>query len=300
MANMHLVTGHAGTAHVTSADQGSFNAAMFGPGQYVLNRGNKLAATVVTNNKITISDGALLMQGRYVNLNSPVDLTIENGTQNMFRNDLIVARYTKDTSSDVEEVNLVVIKGTSVESSPVDPEYTSADLLNGNVLINDMPLYRVPINGINVQTPVALFEELDNIEGAKDLISAHNESGNAHSSLFSSRIGAHNSADNAHSALFAAKEDKPTTVTGSGAITVTLADNKDYAYTDVTSLAMTAAAVNCHGFIAFGTSTPTINVSGFAASNGDDITSAAAGEVWEFSVFAFNGGAYIIWQKKGE
>ena len=85
-------------------------------------------------------------------------------------------------------------------------------------------------------------------------------------------------------------------VTGTGAITVTIENNKDYAYTDVTSLAMTAAAVKCHGFIGFGSSTPTINVSGFAASNGDDITAAAAGEVWEFSVFPHSGGAYIIWK----
>lgn len=94
--------------------------------------------------------------------------------------------------------------------------------------------------------------------------------------------------------------EKTEKVTGSGAITVTIEENKDYAYTSVTSLAMTAAAVNCRGFIGFGNSKPTINVTGFTASNGDDITSAAAGEVWEFSVLAFNGGAYIIWQKKGE
>lgn len=95
-------------------------------------------------------------------------------------------------------------------------------------------------------------------------------------------------------------EGSPAIVDGTGSINFTCAENTDYVYTDVTSLAMTAAAVNCHGFIGFGSSTPTINVSGFAASNGDDITSAAAGEVWEFSVFGFNGGAYIIWQKKGE
>ena len=89
---------------------------------------------------------------------------------------------------------------------------------------------------------------------------------------------------------------KPTTVTGSGAITVTLADNKDYVYTDVTSLSMTGAAVECHGFVTFGSSAPSVTVSGFTASGGDDITSAAAGQVWEFSVFPHNSGSYIIWK----
>ena len=89
---------------------------------------------------------------------------------------------------------------------------------------------------------------------------------------------------------------KPTTVTGSGAITVTLADNKDYVYTDVTSLSMTGAVVECHGFVTFGSSAPSVTVSGFTASGGDDITSAAAGQVWEFSVFPHNSGSYIIWK----
>lgn len=159
MSNLHLVTGYAGQAHVTAADDGSFNTAIFGNGQYVLDIGNKFAASVVSNNKITIADGDLLMQGRHVRLNegTTVDLTITNGTQGKLRNDLIVARYTKDSVSGVEQVNLVVIKGTAVNSNPVDPEYTSGDIINDHVLLNDMPLYRVPLNGLNVGTPVALF-----------------------------------------------------------------------------------------------------------------------------------------------
>lgn len=159
MSNLHLVTGYAGQAHVTAADDGSFNTAIFGNGQYVLDIGNKFAASVVSNNKITIADGDLLMQGRHVRLNegTTVDLTITNGTQGKLRNDLIVARYTKDSVSGVEQVNLVVIKGTAVDSNPADPAYTNGDIINDHALLNDMPLYRVPLNGLTVGTPVALF-----------------------------------------------------------------------------------------------------------------------------------------------
>lgn len=159
MSNLHLVTGYAGQAHVTASDDGSFNTAIFGSGQYVLDIGSKFAASVVSNNKITIADGDLLMQGRHVRLNegTTVDLTITNGTQGKLRNDLIVARYTKDSVSGVEQVNLVVIQGTAVDSDPVDPAYTSGDIINDHVLLNDMPLYRVPLNGLTVGTPVALF-----------------------------------------------------------------------------------------------------------------------------------------------
>ena len=161
MGNLHLVTGYAGKAHVMAADHGSLNAALFGNGQYALNRGNKFAASIVTNNQIRVLDGDLMIQGRHIRLNEGayVDLTIENGEQGMLRNDLIVARYTKDSSTGVEDCNLVVIKGTAAESSPADPEYVTADIIEGNAILADMPLYRVPLNGLTVEDLVPLFSE---------------------------------------------------------------------------------------------------------------------------------------------
>ena len=161
MGNLHLVTGHAGTPHVTAADHGSFNAAIFGEGNCVTNRGSRFAATVISNNNIRIADGDIVMQGRHIRLaeGTYVDLTIENGVQGMVRNDLIVARYSKDSITGIEDCNLVVIKGAASTGTATDPEYTSGDIINDHVLIADMPLYRVPLDGLNVQTPVALFEE---------------------------------------------------------------------------------------------------------------------------------------------
>lgn len=163
MANLHLITGYAGTPHVTAADHGSFNAAIIGSGQFVLNRGSKLAASVITNNSIRIADGDIMMQGRHIRLDegATVDLTIENGASGYYRNDLIVARYTKNSNTGVEECNLVVIKGTAVSGTASDPAYTSGDIINDHVTQNDMPLYRVPISGLNVQDLVCLFDTLD-------------------------------------------------------------------------------------------------------------------------------------------
>lgn len=145
MANMHLVTGYAGEAHVTAADQASMYAALFG-GDYVLDRGNKLSASAITSNQIRVLDGDLLMQGRHVRLETYVDLTIENGAQSNNRNDLIVARYSKNGTG-VEECNLVVIKGTATTGTASDPEYETTD----------MPLYRVPLSGLNIGTLEPLF-----------------------------------------------------------------------------------------------------------------------------------------------
>lgn len=161
MGNLHIVTGYLGENHVTAADVGSFQAAIFGEGEYVLNRGNKFSASVISNNQIRVADGDILMQGRHIRMNEGtyVDLTIENGSSGYYRNDLIVARYTKNSSSGVEDVSLVVIKGTPAASDPVDPEYTAGDIINDHVYLADMPLYRVPLNGLNVEALVPLFAE---------------------------------------------------------------------------------------------------------------------------------------------
>lgn len=160
MGNMHLVTGYAGKSHVTASDHGAMNSAIFGTGEYVLGKGNKLSASVISNNQIRIYDGDLMMQGRHVRVEEGkyVDLTIENGTQDTYRNDLIVARYTKNTSTGVEGCELVVIKGTAVTSNPSDPSYTKGNLLENHDVQNDMLLYRVPLVGLNVQNLVCLFE----------------------------------------------------------------------------------------------------------------------------------------------
>lgn len=159
MGNLHLVTGYAGSAHVTAADHASLNAAIFGEGQYVLNRGSQFATTIISNNSIRVADGDIIMQGRHIRLNegSHVDLTIQNGTQGHNRNDLIVARYTKDSVTGIEDCNLVVIKGTESSGTAVDPEHTVGDIINGHVLQADMPLYRVQLNGINVNALECLF-----------------------------------------------------------------------------------------------------------------------------------------------
>lgn len=162
MANMHLVTGYANKEHIKSADQGSFNAAVLGEGEFVLERGSKFASTIISNNIVRIKDGDILMQGRHIRLDdgSYIDLDFENGQQGFKRNDLIVVRYTKDSATGVEETNLVVIKGTPTTGNATDPDPIKGDIINDHVLVNDMPLYRVPFDGLNIQNLVCLFEVL--------------------------------------------------------------------------------------------------------------------------------------------
>lgn len=160
---MDIVTGHVGSAHVTSWQDRDLNQGIFGPDTYILNVGSKLAATIISNNEIRIADGTLVMQGcqGVIQKGTYDTISIDNGTQGLKRNDLICAQYTK--SAGVESMSLVVIKGTAA-STPVDPSYTSGDIQNGDTPVQ-VPIYRVKLNGLTVESVTALVEEVGNISG---------------------------------------------------------------------------------------------------------------------------------------
>lgn len=153
-----LVTGHAGKAHATAEQAAGLNAGILGLDDYVLNVHDKLKITVVSANKVTIGTGELVMQGRHVSQGTPEDLIVTNGSQGQKRNDLIVCRYTKG-SQWVESAELVVVRGTPTTGTPTDPALNTTSPLDGGTTY-DMPLYRIPLDGITIGTPVPLFNVL--------------------------------------------------------------------------------------------------------------------------------------------
>lgn len=159
---MDIVTGHVGSAHVTSWQDRDLNQGIFGPDTYILNVGSKLAATIISNNEIRIADGTLVMQGcqGVIQKGTYDTISIDNGTQGLKRNDLICAQYTK--SAGVESMSLVVIKGTAA-STPVDPSYTSGDIQNGDALVQ-VPIYRVSLNGLTVTSVEPMVIVVGNLE----------------------------------------------------------------------------------------------------------------------------------------
>ena len=155
---VELVTGHAGKAHATAEQAAGLNAGILGLDDYVLNVHDKLKITVVSANKVTIGTGELVMQGRHVSQGTPEDLIVTNGSQGQKRNDLIVCRYAKD-SQNIESAKLVVVRGTPTTGTPTDPAVNTTSPLDGGTTY-DMPLYRIPLDGITIGTPVALFNVL--------------------------------------------------------------------------------------------------------------------------------------------
>ena len=155
---VELVTGHANKAHATAEQAAGLNAGILGLDDYVLDVHDKLKITVVSANKVTIGTGELVMQGRHVSQGTPEDLIVTNGSQGQKRNDLIVCRYAKGSQS-VESAKLVVVRGTPTTGTPADPAVNTTSPLDGGTTY-DMPLYRIPLDGITIGTPVALFNVL--------------------------------------------------------------------------------------------------------------------------------------------
>ena len=148
---MELVTGRQGKPHITSQQDRQKHQGIFGDGAYILNTGNMLAPEVQSSNKIHIKDGALMFQGALftVKVGTYDEVTINNGNQGMKRKDLIVARYTYDSSDNIEAGDWAVIQGTPAADNPVVPEATSGDIQAGDSVV-ECPVFVVNLDGINV------------------------------------------------------------------------------------------------------------------------------------------------------
>ena len=159
-----LIDGFADGPHITEEQVGIANQGLYGPGDYVLDEGKKSEAQIITNNSIRIFDATYVIQGRrdVIAANDYTDVNIDNGSQGMNRNDIIVRRYEKDESSEIEKTSYAVIKGTPTSGTASDPEITTGVIRNGDTL-HEMKLYRVKLNGLNIVAVEPLFKALMNM-----------------------------------------------------------------------------------------------------------------------------------------
>lgn len=150
---MNIVTGYKGEAHVTAQQDRYINQSAFGLDSYVLPTGAQLAATIDSATQVTLADGGVSIQGcvAVIEYGESEALAIESGTTGMSRIDLICARYTKNSSTGVEDVSLVVITGESTTGTATAPAYTEGSIEAGDTLV-DFPIYKVVIDGVAIDS----------------------------------------------------------------------------------------------------------------------------------------------------
>lgn len=174
---MDIITGYTGSPHVTAEQDRDINIGIFGNESYVLQTGSQLTAEVSSNNEIKVRDGVIMHQGCAASIkkNTYDSLAITNGSQGMKRVDLIVARYSRDPSTNEESLTLKVIQGTPSENSPTVPGYTTGDIQSGD-LVADMPLYQVILNGLNITEVKKLFSVQGSIAELSSKLAKSNDS----------------------------------------------------------------------------------------------------------------------------
>lgn len=155
---VELITGHAGSAHISSADDGWRFAGTYGDGSYVLDTGAKLACSVVSATLCTIGTGDAIFEGRHIRVSTTTNVPIDNGAQGVNRNDIICLVYEFNTSTEVESAYLEVVKGTA-GSTATDPTIPSGNILEGSEKAY-MPLWRIPIEGLSIGTPIKLYGDV--------------------------------------------------------------------------------------------------------------------------------------------
>lgn len=163
---IELMDGATGSKHISSEDWTVFNEATYGASECVFDWGNKFKLTMSTANAGTLATGAGLVDGKRVWIKSPESITVTSGSQGMKRNDIVGIQYETYTSNSatLERPVVKVIKGTPNATTAADPSIPDKFLA----------LWRVPLDGISVGTPVALFDVMESIKGFRDSVSQAN------------------------------------------------------------------------------------------------------------------------------
>lgn len=170
---MELVTGKAGTPHVSSADDGRRIAGEVGAGSYVLQTGGRLAPSLVDANTVRFATGDVVVQGRHIGLTAPEDVRVASGTQGKKRTDYICVHYKRDVAGGnptlVETCEWKVLQGTPGATATA-PSVPAGSILNGDADVT-VPIASVSFDGLTTGTPKLLVPVLTPLATLGDSVS---------------------------------------------------------------------------------------------------------------------------------
>lgn len=144
---MHMLEQHQGKDHVSAQDQADENMADSGDGVYLAKyKGEYMEVSMESANQLTVSAGALWVNGRFCIVDPAETLTVDNGSSGMTEYDLVCVHWkettatqqvalaeggTKEVSTTVEETDLVIVKGDPASSGATDPEISQTTIRAG-------------------------------------------------------------------------------------------------------------------------------------------------------------------------
>lgn len=149
--SLDIVTGYKGAAHITAQQDRYINQGGFGTGTVVLPTGNQLDCTIVSATQVSITDGAVSLQG-CVGVQDPGASwtgTVDAGEAGMNRIDYICAKYTKSSKTGAESMSFVIKKGTPVAGTPTPPTYEDGRIEEGDIEV-EAPIWQINIEGLTI------------------------------------------------------------------------------------------------------------------------------------------------------
>lgn len=169
---MKIIDGHTGESHVTSVEVAAYNEGITGVGDFVLPVADQFQATQLSNTEIQIGTGLALVGGiRCGNVGETASALIQAGTVGAWRHDLIGIQYDRDPDTLIESCTLTTIQGENgTETSAADPDYDTGDIISG-AESRFMPLYRVILDGVNIDSITPLFAVPQNMDDLTHLVS---------------------------------------------------------------------------------------------------------------------------------
>ena len=140
--------------HIYAEDDAQLYRAIFG--RSGITEGDEmLACSLVDNNTVRLASGTFVNQGYIVCVpgGSCEDLTVESGTQNMYRKDLLVAEFARGGGSAADTHVFRVVKGVPAASASAasDPVLTQDNLASGGNKRQEA-LYRINVNGLSIES----------------------------------------------------------------------------------------------------------------------------------------------------
>lgn len=150
-------------AHVYAEDDAAIFQSMFGS-DGVLEVGQECESQVISNNKVRIKDGVIIVGGHIARIpyGEYVDCEIANGQSGKKRNDIIIGKFTTTGSGGIDTMTCEVKQGAAVTGTAEDPELTQNDIYQGGK-IREMPLYRIKLDGLSITGVEQMFDLIPSI-----------------------------------------------------------------------------------------------------------------------------------------
>ena len=155
--------------HIYAEDDAAIYQSIFGP-DGVTTIGQQCKATTLSNNKVRIYDGVVIVGGHVARIpyGEYEDCEIANGQSEKKRNDIIIGKIVTTGSGGIDTMTCEVKQGVA-GTSAIDPILTQDNIYQSGK-IREIPLYRVKIEGLSIVAVEKMFKTISSIPELEEML----------------------------------------------------------------------------------------------------------------------------------